>query len=48
MDERSEQLVTALIAGDPSTVERLTRQLLGYGHTSGRDTLVGLILGLAD
>ena len=40
LDERSEQVVSALLSSDPSTVERLTRQLLGYGHTSGLDTLV--------
>ena len=46
LDERSEQVISALLSGDPSTVERSTRQLLGYGHSSGLDTLVGLILGI--
>lgn len=46
LDERAEQVITALLAGDPATVERSTRQLLGYGHTSGLDTLVGLVLGI--
>jgi Protein of unknown function (DUF2877) len=46
LDERSEQVINALLSGDPTTVERLTRHLLGYGHTSGLDTLVGLVLGI--
>jgi uncharacterized protein DUF2877 len=50
LDERTEQTLTALLTAADSTgegVERATRNLLGYGHTSGLDTLVGLVLGVA-
>lgn len=47
LDERSELALAALLDGDAAAVEATTRDLLGYGHSSGLDTLVGLIIGLA-
>jgi hypothetical protein len=47
LDERSELVIAALIMGDSAEVEAATGELLGYGHSSGLDTLLGLLLGLA-
>jgi hypothetical protein len=46
LDERSELALAALLAGDATAVEATTRELLAYGHSSGLDTLVGLLLGI--
>lgn len=45
LDERSELTLAALIGGDQSSLEAAVRDLLAYGHSSGLDTLVGLLLG---
>jgi hypothetical protein len=47
LDERSELVIAALIRGGLADVEAATRELLGYGHSSGLDTLLGLLLGFA-
>lgn len=47
LDERSELALAALLSGTPGQVEAASRELLGFGHSSGVDTLVGLLLGLA-
>lgn len=46
LDERSEQALAALLAVRQPAVEAATRELLGFGHSSGLDTLVGLLLGV--
>jgi hypothetical protein len=47
LDERSLEALAALTHDDPPRLERAVRALLGYGHSSGLDTLVGLLLGLS-
>ena len=46
LDERSLAALAALASGRPERVEGAVRALLGYGHSSGLDTLVGLLVGL--
>ena len=46
LDERSELALAALLGGRPDDVEGATRELLAFGHSSGLDTLVGLLLGV--
>ena len=46
LDERSELALAALLHGGPAEVEVATRELLAFGHSSGLDTLVGILLGI--
>ena len=46
LDERSELALAALLGDDTHAVEATTRELLAYGHSSGLDTLVGLLVGV--
>ncbi|MCC7104444.1 MAG: DUF2877 domain-containing protein, partial [Chloroflexi bacterium] len=46
LDERSECALAALLGGPDQALERAVRELLAFGHSSGLDTLVGLVLGL--
>jgi hypothetical protein len=46
LDGRSVRTLDALVAGRPFDVEAATTDLLAYGHSSGVDTLVGLLLGV--
>jgi len=46
LDERSELALAALLRGGPAEVEAATRELLAFGHSSGLDILVGILLGI--
>jgi Protein of unknown function (DUF2877) len=46
LDERSELMLAALLSGERPAVEAATRELLAFGHSSGVDTLVGILLGV--
>lgn len=45
-DEAVHNLLAALVSGPAENLDRATRALLAYGHSSGADTLVGLLAGL--
>jgi hypothetical protein len=47
LDERSELMLAALLSGERPAVEAAARELLAFGHSSGVDTLVGILLGVA-
>jgi hypothetical protein len=46
-DEAVHSLLVALVDGPRDRLEPAVRSALAYGHSSGADTLVGLIVGLA-
>lgn len=46
LDERSERAVAAILQGPDEAVEPAVADLLAFGHSSGLDTLVGVLLGL--
>lgn len=46
-DEAVHNLLVALLDGPRDRVEPSVRSALAYGHSSGADTLVGLVVGLA-
>jgi hypothetical protein len=46
-DEAVHQLLTVLVDGPPDKLDTAVRAALAYGHSSGADTLVGVIVGLA-
>jgi hypothetical protein len=47
LDERSELMLAALLSAQRPAVEAAARELLAFGHSSGVDTLVGILLGVA-
>jgi hypothetical protein len=46
-DEAAHRLLTMLVGGSDADLDAAVRGLLAYGHSSGADTLVGLIVGVA-
>lgn len=46
-DEAVHRLLGSLVAGDGEHLDEAVRTALDYGHSSGADTLVGLIVGLS-
>jgi hypothetical protein len=46
LDERSELVIAALLTDQAPRVEAATRELLAFGHSSGVDTLLGIVLAI--
>jgi hypothetical protein len=46
-DEAAHRLLAELVGGPGARLDAAVQDLMAYGHTSGADTLVGLMVGLA-
>jgi hypothetical protein len=46
-DQATHRLLTVLVSGSGDDLEMAVRDVIAYGHSSGADTLVGLIVGVA-